>query len=115
MNCVAGWGWGMFGRAGIVGPNGAGKSTLLNLILDKLQPVKGHIFRHQHLRLASFTQHHGDQFDLKLSATENFQEMFPKADPLDLRSLLGRFGLSGPDAIKPMRSLSGGQKSRAGK
>jgi hypothetical protein len=35
-------------------------------------------------------------------------------DTLELRSLLGKFGLSGPDAIKPMKMLSGGQKSRAG-
>ena len=67
-------------HAGIVGANGAGKSTLLNLILDKLRPTEGHIFRHHNLRLASFTQHHGDQFDLRLSAVENFEAMFPKSD-----------------------------------
>lgn len=33
----------------------------------------------------------------------------------ELRSLVGKFGLSGNDAMKPMRFLSGGQKSRAGK
>ena len=71
--------------------------------------------RHQNLRLASFTQHHNDQFDLRLSACENFEALYPKADTQELRSLIGRFGLSGPDAIKPMRFLSGGQKSRAGK
>lgn len=65
---------------GVVGANGAGKSTLLNLILDKLRPTEGHIFRHHNLRLASFTQHHGDQFDLRLSAVENFESMFPKSD-----------------------------------
>lgn len=47
--------------------------------------------RHQNLRLASFTQHHNDQFDLKLSAAENFEAMFPKADTQELRSLLGRY------------------------
>lgn len=61
--------------AGIVGHNGAGKSTLLNLILDKLTPTKGHVFRHHNLRLAAFTQHHNDQFDLRLSALENFEGM----------------------------------------
>ncbi len=60
-------------HAGIVGHNGAGKSTLLNLILDKLNPKEGHIHRHHNLRLASFTQHHHDQFDLRLSALENFE------------------------------------------
>ncbi len=100
-------------RIGIVGANGAGKSTLLNLILDKLRPTEGHIFRHHNLRLASFTQHHGDQFDLRLSAVENFEAMFPKSDTQELRGLVGRFGLSGNDAMKPMRFLSGGQKSRA--
>ena len=32
-------------RIGIVGPNGAGKSTLLNISLDKLKPLKGHVYR----------------------------------------------------------------------
>lgn len=36
---------------------------------------KGHIFRHHNLRLASFTQHHNDQFDLRLSAHENFEAL----------------------------------------
>jgi len=37
----------------------------------------------------------------------------PKADSQELRSFIGKFGLSGNDAVKPMRFLSGGQKSRA--
>ena len=37
----------------------------------------------------------------------------PKADSQELRSFIGKFGLSGELAMKPMRFLSGGQKSRA--
>lgn len=37
----------------------------------------------------------------------------PKADSQELRSFIGKYGLSGDLAMKPMRFLSGGQKSRA--
>merc|ERR1719468_854756 len=41
-------------------------------------------------------------------------ERHPLVDPLELRKHLGRFNVSGSLAIKPTRTLSGGQKSRVG-
>jgi ATP-binding cassette subfamily F protein 3 len=93
-------------------PNGAGKSTLLNLVQGKLEPLDGTIFLNSQLRLGVFTQHHLDSFDLTLSAMQNMLLRWPLAMEPDLRAHLGRYEISGNDAVKPMKFMSGGQKSR---
>ncbi|CAN0450124.1 unnamed protein product, partial [Phaeothamnion confervicola] len=92
----------------------AGKSTLLNLVLDKLRPLDGMVHRHAGLRIASFTQHHGEQFDYRRNAVDNLCAMFEhkKVQELEMRTFLGGFDISGPMAMRPLKFLSGGQKSR---
>jgi len=99
-------------RIALVGPNGAGKSTLLNLVLEKIQPTDGHILVNPQLRIGVFTQHHMDSFDLHRSAVANMAAKWPLAPEAELRSHLGRFEIHGNDSIKPMKFMSGGQKSR---
>ncbi len=43
-------------KIGLVGPNGAGKSTLLQLIMGRLTPDAGFIFRHKELRIGYLAQ-----------------------------------------------------------
>ncbi len=64
------------------------------------------------LRIGYFTQHHTERFNLSLSAVENMLNIFDSAEDQEVRSFLGRFQIQGIDALKPMRLLSGGQKSR---
>lgn len=59
------------------------------------------------LRLGIFTQHHLDSFDLTKSPIENMMEKWPKAIESDLRAHLGRYEISGNDALKPMKFISG--------
>ncbi|CBN75378.1 conserved unknown protein [Ectocarpus siliculosus] len=99
-------------RVGIVGPNGAGKSTLLNLILDKLRPLSGEVRRNPNLRIAHFTQHAAEQFDYRLNSVDNMIKLFPGVQEQEMRKFLGRFDISGPLALRPLKFLSGGQKSR---
>lgn len=108
-------------RVCLLGANGAGKSTLLKLIMGgdgAINPTDGWISRNPGLRMAMFTQHHVDQLDLRLTAIENLQRAFPKANLTGLqgeeacRRHLGRFGVSNSLATMPVICLSGGQKSR---
>ncbi len=105
-------------RVAIVGPNGAGKSTLLKLITGELRADSGYVSRNGKLKIGVFTQHHGDQLDLALSAVRNMQIAFPN-DNLEglageerVRKHLGRFGVVAELASKPVAMMSGGQKSR---
>ena len=43
-------------RIGLVGPNGAGKSTILNLILGRIEPDCGSVFKSKNLRLGYLPQ-----------------------------------------------------------
>jgi len=80
--------------------------------MGKLRPNKGDVSINNNLRIGHFTQHSGDNFDLKLSALENMLSMFEDAEDQEMRSFLGRFQIQNNDALKPMMLLSGGQKSR---
>jgi len=107
------------GRIAIVGPNGAGKTTLLKLITGQLDPTRGRATLNSRLRVAYFSQHHVDGLsdsgqDPALSRTpvEWLSHKYPGKLDEEYRRQLGSFGLSGPLALQPIETLSGGQKSR---
>lgn len=101
----------MQSRVAIVGPNGVGKSTFLNLLLGKLEPVKGEIRRNLRLRIGVYNQHAADQLVLSESAVEYLMRCF-NTNYQDTRKILGRYGLPGHAHTIKMQDLSGGQKAR---
>jgi ATPase subunit of ABC transporter with duplicated ATPase domains len=62
-------------RVAIVGPNGAGKSTMLKLLEAEVIPVTGGISRHPKLRIAKFTQHHLEMFDMEEDAVTHMRKL----------------------------------------
>ena len=99
-------------RVAIVGPNGIGKSTLLGLVGGQLAPTEGHVQRSSKARIAVFAQHHVDGLDMSLSPLGILVRAYPGVLEQELRGHLGSFGISGPLALQPLYTLSGGQKSR---
>ncbi|KAM9005318.1 ATP-binding cassette sub-family F member 3 isoform 1-T1 [Sarcophilus harrisii] len=99
-------------RICVVGENGAGKSTMLKLLMGDLAPVRGIRHAHRNLKIGYFSQHHVEQLDLNVSAVELLARKFPGRPEEEYRHQLGRYGISGELAIRPVASLSGGQKSR---
>jgi len=99
-------------RIALVGRNGSGKSTLLKLLTGELKPTKGDIHINNRIRFAVFSQHFVDQLDLNVSPLEYFARQYPKLNALELRSHLGKYGIAGEVALRSIRTLSGGQKSR---
>jgi ATPase subunit of ABC transporter with duplicated ATPase domains len=102
----------MDSRVAIVGPNGAGKSTFLKLLEGDILPTEGWINRHTKLRLARFSQHHLETMDPEQDSVAHMKRLDAEMPLETARAYLGRFGLSGELATKPIRVLSGGQKSR---
>lgn len=99
-------------RMAIVGPNGAGKTTLLKLLVGKLEPISGRVIVNSRLRVGYFSQHFVDQLDMSMNPLQVLQSRFPGRTDEECRAQLGSFGLSGPLGLQPIRTLSGGQKSR---
>ncbi|XP_061493476.1 ATP-binding cassette sub-family F member 3 isoform X2 [Rhineura floridana] len=99
-------------RICVVGENGAGKSTMLKILMGDLAPVRGIRHAHRNLKIGYFSQHHVDQLDLNISATELLAKKFPGKTEEEYRHQLGCYGVSGELAVRPVASLSGGQKSR---
>ncbi|KAM4895138.1 ATP-binding cassette sub-family F member 3 isoform 2-T2 [Sylvia borin] len=99
-------------RICVVGENGAGKSTMLKILMGELAPVRGIRHAHRNLKIGYFSQHHVDQLDLNISAVELLARKFPGKTEEQYRHQLGSYGISGELAVRPVASLSGGQKSR---
>merc|ERR1712217_273969 len=99
-------------RDGVLGRNGAGKSTLLKVMTSELSEQKGSVTVNRNMRTAVFAQHHVDQLDLTMSCIECVQAKFPSLSDLEVRNMLGRMGIQGDMALRRVKTLSGGQKSR---
>ncbi len=96
----------------VMGRNGAGKTTLLRMIAGVLAPDAGTVRLGASLKLGYFSQQALDLLDPALSVFDQLQKDFPLANQGVLKNLLGAFQFSGSDVDKPIRVLSGGEKSR---
>ncbi|XP_063409562.1 ATP-binding cassette sub-family F member 3-like [Mytilus trossulus] len=102
----------MESRICIVGENGAGKTTLLKILQGELSVTSGICHTHRNLSIGYFSQHHVDQLEMDQTSLEMMAEKFPGNNSELYRNKLGQFGVSGDLALRPVSSLSGGQKSR---
>ena len=96
----------------VMGRNGAGKSTLLKMVSGALAPDTGTVKLGASLKLGYFAQQSLDLLDPTLTVIEQLQKDFPLEGLGVLRTLAGAFQFSGDDVDKPVRVLSGGEKSR---
>ena len=110
-------------RIALVGANGVGKTTLLNILFRDLSPDEGSIKRGTNLSIANFEQDKGS-LNMDASLQENLagdpeialsgraDQILVKGIPRHVAGYLKEF-LFDPSAFRaPVRSLSGGEKSR---
>ena len=53
--------------------------------MGQLRPISGTVSLNSGLRIGYFTQHSGDNFDLKISALENMLNIFEDAEDQEMR------------------------------
>ena len=103
-------------RSIIIGPNGAGKSTLLKALSGALPLAAGSRREDDRLRLGVFAQDLAQdlpQEELALSYVATSVRQFdPTITEERCRSIMGSLGLVGDKSIRPIGSLSGGEKAR---
>ncbi|SHG14926.1 ABC-F family ATP-binding cassette domain-containing protein [Ornithinibacillus halophilus] len=95
----------------LVGPNGVGKTTLLKTILGKLQPTNGTVQLGTNVQIGYYDQEQANLNSHKTVLNELWDE-YPTINEKDIRTILGNFLFSGDDVLKPVHSLSGGEKAR---
>jgi len=97
-------------RWGVVGPNGAGKSTLMRILFRDLEATEGRAHLGAAVSLGLFGQDAED-----LNSEDSPMMALHEGAGLDLphaRNLLGRFLISGDDATRPIKTLSGGERNK---
>lgn len=100
-------------RAVILGPNGQGKSTFINLLLGKIKPLDGFFQVCNNIKIGYFSQHHIDQLDYRTTPLEHLIKKYKNVYSInELRARLDMFGIDSSLVLQPIKSLSGGQKTR---
>lgn len=101
-------------KIAVIGMNGIGKSTLIKTIAGRMPPLAGQLRAGLNVEIAYFAQDQLDSLQSEESALQNVLSAGLNVTERQARSLLGGFLLRGDAALKPLRVLSGGEKSRVG-
>jgi len=99
-------------RVCIIGKNGKGKSTLLKLLAGELTPLKGEITKHPSLLEGYFGQTNKLNLDENKTVAEEIRSADSNCTENKARTIAGGLMFSGDSALKKIKVLSGGEKSR---
>lgn len=91
----------------LLGANGSGKSTLLQTIAGLLPAAAGHI---QRSGRCCYLDQHFSLLQGELSPLENLRWRHPDIDDTTWRTRLANLQLSADHALRPVASLSGGER-----
>jgi len=99
-------------RISLVGPNGAGKSTLLKILAGLVPLEAGSRELGHHVAPGYFSQQRVETLDLEQTVVDEAMQLANGVSEQEARTLLGAFLFRGDDVFKPVKVLSGGEKSR---
>jgi ATP-binding cassette subfamily F protein 3 len=99
-------------KVAFVGRNGAGKSTLMRLIAGVDVDFEGVVRWGTGIKAAYFAQDVADTLEGSGTVEESVEEECPFDLIPQVRNMLGAFLFRGDDVKKPVKVLSGGERSR---
>ena len=99
-------------RIAVIGSNGKGKSTLLKILTENLELQSGEIKKHNNLRTGYYTQTNSVDLHDENSVEEEITLQNPENDNQTVRGICGAMLFDQDDALKKIKILSGGEKSR---
>jgi ATP-binding cassette subfamily F protein 3 len=99
-------------RIALIGPNGAGKSTLMRTLSGVEAPDEGTRTEGHQVVMQYFAQDEAAKLDPSLTVYQTLAGDSPIHMVPHIRTILGGFLFSGDDIEKPVRVLSGGERTR---
>ncbi|MBN1885034.1 MAG: ATP-binding cassette domain-containing protein [Candidatus Krumholzibacteriota bacterium] len=103
---------GPWDRLCVVGPNGKGKTTLLKILAGRLAPDGGEISYNPTVATAWYEQTNVSELSPERTVVEEILAADPAVDGQRARNIAGMMMFEGDAALKKIRVLSGGEKSR---
>lgn len=98
-------------KVAFVGKNGEGKSTLVKCIMGQLEHM-GKLRIAHNVQIGYFAQNQAQLLDDQLTIRDTIDQVATGEMRLKINDLLGAFMFGGETADKPVRVLSGGERSR---
>jgi ATP-binding cassette subfamily F protein 3 len=99
-------------RVMVIGPNGRGKTTLLKIIAGVLKPQSGTVSSPKSVSVGYHEQSYAENMSRENTVLEEIASANPLLEPGRVRTIAGTLMFEGDDALKPLKVLSGGEKSR---
>jgi ATP-binding cassette, subfamily F, member 3 len=99
-------------RIALIGPNGAGKSTMMRMLSGIEGPDAGTRTEGHQFVMQYFAQDEATRLDGSLTVYQMLAGDAPIHMVPHIRNILGGFLFSGDDVDKPVRVLSGGERTR---
>ena len=99
-------------RIALIGPNGVGKSTLMRMLSGVESPDAGTRTEGHQVVMQYFAQDEATRLDGTLNVYQTLAGNAPIHMVPSIRNILGGFLFSGDDVDKPVRVLSGGERTR---
>ena len=96
-------------RIAVMGPNGAGKTTLLNVMTGQLPPDSGAVYYNSNVRTGYVTQGLEGFYDREIFL-DNFRDV--DYDESEVRQFLGGAKLRADKVVRPVHTLSYGERMR---
>jgi ATP-binding cassette subfamily F protein 3 len=99
-------------RIALIGPNGAGKSTMMRMLSGVEAPDAGTRTEGHQVIMQYFAQDEATRLDPTKTIYQTLAGDAPMHMVPQIRNILGGFLFSGDDIEKPVRVLSGGERTR---